>query len=272
MRIDSPLPRRALLALAMLLVCGAFAAGLQAEEPPSPPLPTEEVPKVEPPGETPVAAEAVPDTPGDSPAEPLGELEAAKPVAAPPSTQPSASSLSATTRARTRNAIISVRSFTPEQTLELIVGNLSELGGIVQSSTNGSAKIYVPDTALEEALATINTLGEVVVEDVSSEDVTLEIVTLQARIQELEASRQRVKGMLAKSSTVEDSLAVERDLQEVTQELESSQGRLNFLENRVASTPIELSVSMQARPQAETLRRGRPFEWVGSYGLDTVLP
>jgi len=237
------------LVLFAVLACGGLDTKLCAEEPP--PLP--------------IVGN------GMEPEVLVEPVETLEETVAPP-VAPTADALSATTRARTRQATIAVRSFTPEQTLEAIVANLSELGGTVQSSNTGSARIYVPDTAFEEALATINKLGEVVVEDVSSEDVTLERVTLQARIQELEASRQRVKGMLAKSTTVTDSLAVERDLQQVTQEIETNQGRLNYLDSRVRSAPLDVSVSMQARPQAETLRRGRPFEWVAQYGLEAILP
>jgi hypothetical protein len=174
-------------------------------------------------------------------------------------------------RAALRQASVGIRSFEPEQTMAAAVQLLLALDAYVQESETGRAEFRVPADHFDAALAALRQVGEVVREDVTSEDVTLEIVTLEARIQELEASRRRVQGMLEQATTVQDSLDVERTLREVTDELETQQGRLRFVRQRVELSPLSLAVSMKERPTVRMPRERQPFRWVESYGLHEVL-
>lgn len=172
----------------------------------------------------------------------------------------------------TRNASVSIRSFTPEATLEEVVTALEALGAYVQSSETGQVDMRIPASKLDTALKTLKTLGEVVDEQVRSEDVSLEVVQLRARIREVEKGRQRLLGMLELSENVKDSLLLEKELNTVTQNLESHQGRLRFLERRLAESPLTLHVSMKARPRVERLpAHRRPHSWVRNYGIGNLL-
>lgn len=255
--------------------------GARAEAPPpaeAPPAAIEEaVPQ--PDGEVVDEEAAPPSTPsalgseqagadlGETEQAPAGTVSpSAAPVAAP--TVPSGGSAR---RVQTRTATISIRSFTPAPTLEQAVARISELGGYVQSSDVGRVEMRVPMPSIDAAIEALREVGEVVDEQVSGEDVTLEIVTAEARIQELESSRLRVTKMLAFSANVADSLAIEKDLQEVTNQLEAQQGRLRYLNTRASWAPLTVLVSMKARPRVERPNKRRPFAWVGQYGLDHLL-
>ncbi|MBI5499036.1 MAG: DUF4349 domain-containing protein [Deltaproteobacteria bacterium] len=175
-------------------------------------------------------------------------------------------------RAVVREAAVGIRSFEPEATMAAAIRAVGALGGYVQESETGSAELRVPADRLDAALAALREIGEVVREDVTSEDVTMELATLRGRIEQLETSRRRVQGLLAVAETVADSLDVERTLREVTGELESQQGRLRFLLARTELSSVSLVVSMRERPTERLPRVRQPFPWVESYGLDAVLP
>jgi hypothetical protein len=155
--------------------------------------------------------------------------------------------------------------------MDRAVDALEALGAYIQESRTGWASLRVPADRLDAAVEALRGVGEVVREDRTLEDVTLEIVTLEARMRELEASRRRIQGMLAVAATVSDTLAVERTLQQVTSDLEAQQGRHRFLLDRVEFAPLELEVSMKARPAPVRPSNRPPFPWVREYGLEAVL-
>lgn len=226
----------------------------------------------------PPPVEATPPTaaPVAQPAPTAGATRPAVPVAAPATPKQPVTTKKAESkdeRLVTRSAHVAIRSFTPEETLEAAINALEPLGAYIQSSETGSAQLRIPAQNLEKAMEALKGVGEVVDESVNSEDVGLEVVQLRAKIGEVEKSRARILEMLTLSNTVSDSVLIERQLQEITQTLEGHQGRLRYLERRVAETPLALSVSMKARPKVERMpAHRRPHDWVQSYGLGNLLP
>jgi hypothetical protein len=221
-------------------------------------------------------AAAAPDAP--APAEPaiaagvpspLGQPGVPPVASAGPS--PAAPAPSSVDRAVLRSVAVGIRSFHPGETMDAAVAALEALGAYVQQSRTGHAELRVPADRLDQALERLRGVGEVVREDVASEDVTLELATLQARAEELESSRRRVQSMLVTALDVSDSLAVEQMLREVTGELEAQLGRLRFLRQRVELSPLSLDVSARERPAAPLRPERQPFRWVQQYGLEGVL-
>ena len=170
-----------------------------------------------------------------------------------------------------RRADVGIRSFQPEETMAAAVEALGKLGAWVLQSETGRSEFRVPADRLDAAIVALRSLGEVVREDVSSEDVTMELAVVGGRIAELETSRRRVQEMLLMASTIADSLAVEQTLRSVTEELEGQQGRLRFLRERVELSPLTLAVGMRERPAVKLPRERQPFPWVESYGLSALL-
>jgi predicted nucleic acid-binding Zn-ribbon protein len=167
--------------------------------------------------------------------------------------------------------VVALRSFTPAETMDQAVRALEEMGGWILESETGRAEFRIPAAQLDDALRVLRRTGEVVQEDVKSEDVSMEIATLQGRIDELDRARRRVQELLAVATTTKEALDVEQRLAEITEDLEAQQGRVRFLEQRVAESPLTLGVSMRGRPAPQGVRRRPPFPWVEDYGLDALL-
>lgn len=236
-----------------------------------------DVPAAEPAATTPLAdAAAAPDAP--APAEPAFDAAVPSVVGQPgvppvagAGPSPAAPASSSGDRAVIRSVAVGIRSFHPAETMDAAVAALEALGAYVQQSRTGHAELRVPADRLDAALEALRGVGEVVREDVASEDVTLELATLQARAEELESSRRRVQSMLVTALDVSDSLAVEQMLREVTGELEAQLGRLRFLRQRVELSPLALDVSARERPAAPLRPERQPFRWVQQFGLEGVL-
>ncbi|MFQ6027248.1 MAG: DUF4349 domain-containing protein [Dehalococcoidia bacterium] len=124
------------------------------------------------------------------------------------------------------------------------------LGGFVEqlSSTGGSEReqanmtIRVPQEEFFNALERIEDLGEVQNRNVGSEDVSEEFIDLKARLESSQREEESLLALLERANNVTEILTIERELTRIRSEIERVQGRLNFLERRVALATITVSL------------------------------
>ncbi len=138
-------------------------------------------------------------------------------------------------------------------TVDRIVGVARGLGGWVVSSDHtsehsGSIAIRVPAESLDEAFRQVEALAlEVESRAVTSEDVTDEYVDSQSRLTSMRATELRLLSFLEQAEDVEDALAVQSELSRLQQQIEQTQGRLNFLEQTAAYSLVEVSLKLTSQ-------------------------
>jgi hypothetical protein len=206
--------------------------------------------------------------------------EAEKIVEAPPA-QPSAYDTAGTAYAaerliiRTGNISMVVEdTLAAQATIEGMVAGMAGEGAFVVSideygGTEGNQpqimmSIRVPAARFDQAMDRLAELAVTVTSsNESSQDVTEEYVDLEARLESLEAARQRLLEIMQEARVTKDLLEAEQQLTQREVEIESIKGRMQYLEQsaRLSSIWIELQpyilsqpVSDQWRP-AETVRR-----------------
>ena len=126
----------------------------------------------------------------------------------------------------------------------------TRLGGYVESSVQHSERsarlvLRVPSTALDASLDSLARIGKVESRSITATDVTEQARDLEARVATLRATRDRLRQLLERATSVSDIAAVEAQLARVQQDLESLEGRLKSLRTDVALS--ELSVSIEQR-------------------------
>jgi hypothetical protein len=119
------------------------------------------------------------------------------------------------------------------------------LGGYIEESRESSGggvhiKVRVPAAALEEAMDSVATLGHVEKRQISADDVTEQVVDLEARVATRRAIRDRLRALLERAGSIPDVISVERELARVQGELDVLERRLEYL--RGSSSMAELSV------------------------------
>jgi len=141
-------------------------------------------------------------------------------------------------------------------------GIADALGGYVGGSQAGTLEdsatltLRVPADRFEELLARLHELEsvEVVSESTTEEDVTRQIVDLEARIRNLQASEASYRALLDRAERIDDVLSVQARLDEVRGQIEQLQGQLQTVEGQADLSTLTVTI----------IPRGEPVEAVQS--------
>ena len=105
--------------------------------------------------------------------------------------------------------------------------------------------IRVPVANLDGFLAAVFELGDVRSQSLDAQDVTLEVIDLQARISTLEDSIARLRDLQQRAESVADLVAVEAELATRQAELESLTARRDYLANQVELATVYIVVDQR---------------------------
>lgn len=124
------------------------------------------------------------------------------------------------------------------------------LGGTVdddrrRSGDSASAELVVrvPPDALDDFVAGLGELAEVTSSAITTDDVTDEYTDLEGRIENLRASVERIRALMAEADDVAQVAALEGELSRREQELESAEGRMRVLDEQVQLATATISIS-----------------------------
>ena len=141
---------------------------------------------------------------------------------------------------------VSVVQTAIDQTQSAVVG----MGGFVErlSSSGGPRRqranmtIRVPQAQFFSAISRIEALGVVQSRNLGAEDVSAQFIDLEARLRSSLGEEESLLGLLERTQSVAEVLAIERELFRVRAEIERTQGQLNFIERRVDLATIDLTL------------------------------
>ena len=133
-----------------------------------------------------------------------------------------------------------------------------ELGGYVGASQAGtldqsaSLTLRVPADRFDDPLARIHEIEglEIISESTREQDVTGQIVDLEARIANLEASEATYRELVARAERIEDILAVQSRLDEVRGQIEQLSGQLETIEGQADLSTLTVTLIPRGEPVA----------------------
>lgn len=109
--------------------------------------------------------------------------------------------------------------------------------------TFATITLGVPVGEFENAMRRLRTLADRVLdESASGTDVTDEYVDLGAKLENLQATRDRIRTFLEQATSVEESLEVNAQLSEIEGQIAEIQGRINYLAGRAAYSTITVQI------------------------------
>lgn len=152
---------------------------------------------------------------------------------------------------RTGSLSIEIKKDTLQSAYGRVVAIAEGVGGFVSDSrtdssagrmTGGTITIRVPNDSFSKVMVDLEGIGKVTSLSQGAEDVTDEYVDLESRIRNLEAQESVYLGLMAKAQTIEESIAVQRELSAVQQQIEQLKGRKNFLDNHIGFSAVQVSL------------------------------
>lgn len=116
--------------------------------------------------------------------------------------------------------------------------------------------LRIPQNKFDIVLDGVCGLAEFVeYKNISTVDVTEEYVDITSRLKTKFEVKQRYENILrTKAKTVEDVLMAEEQLSKLQEEIESAQGRLNYLSNKVSYSTIQMDIYETIIPKEEPVR------------------
>lgn len=136
----------------------------------------------------------------------------------------------------------------------------AERGGFVAASSRQTHETHnetyrtervvvrVPSDEFEASMAELEGLGEVESATTDTEDVTEQLVDIEARLENLRAERDRLRRLFESANETDDVLAVQRELSDVQEEIERLEARRQSLERDVALSTITVELA-EERPE-----------------------
>jgi hypothetical protein len=157
------------------------------------------------------------------------------------------------------------------------------VGQVTVSGTRGDARsltatLLVPASRLDGALAALKSIGLVVQESQSGDDVTDQVIDIGARLSNARNAEKRLVDLLQKrTGDLADVLAAEREITRVREEIERFDAQRKNLERRVTYATLTLEVAEQQHaaldlgPQPISGRFRDAFVTGISQALDSAL-
>jgi hypothetical protein len=122
-------------------------------------------------------------------------------------------------------------------------------GGYVEDSSMhgikaklGELTIRVPASAFDRAMNDLRGLGSVEGQSISGQDVTSQFVDLDARLRTWQAQEAVLLRLMRRATSIETTLRVQNQLQDVQFRIEQIKGQLRLLENQTSLATIDVSL------------------------------
>lgn len=128
------------------------------------------------------------------------------------------------------------------------------LGGFMeQLASSGSPDrqqatltIRVPQAQFFVAVERVSALGELLGQNLGSQDVTEQFIDLNARLQSAQREEKSLLDLLGRVTALGDVLSLERELSRVRSDIERLQGQLDFIKRRVDLATLAISLTTKA--------------------------
>jgi hypothetical protein len=141
----------------------------------------------------------------------------------------------------------------PEEVARRVAAVTASLGGFVEQSRESSGgrvhiTVRVPAATLEAAMDSVATMGHVEKREISADDVTEQLVDLDARVATRREIRNRLRALLERAQSIEEVITVERELGRVQGELDGLERRLEYLRGSASMAALGVDAGKERIP------------------------
>jgi Domain of unknown function (DUF4349) len=158
--------------------------------------------------------------------------------------------------------------------VEASLGKIEEIargsGGYLANRTDAAITVRIPRARFQEVLGKIEKLGDVLHRTVTADDVTDQVVDLEARLKNARAMRERLAELLHGATATKDALEIEKELSRVMGDIESMEGKLKLFSDKIAYSTVTATFEPVHDSEVHAIAR-LPLPWLQELGLSSLL-
>lgn len=147
-----------------------------------------------------------------------------------------------------RNGSMGLEVESLSETLEQIEKWVSDFGGYISSSDEGSSwlnvRAHIPENRFDEAMESTGSFGKLVYKNISSRDVTDQYYDIETRLKNKRLLLEKLQGYLKDAKNISEIMQVEDKIENCTSEIESLQGQINRLSKEISYSEIYINANL----------------------------
>lgn len=162
---------------------------------------------------------------------------------------------------------VSVQTKEYDAYISSLTASVTALGGYIENSSadfgNGYSSrrfatytVRIPADKLDAFITSAGENGTIISKTENQQNVTLEYVDLESRIEAYKTEKQTLTNLLEKAESLDNVLAIQERLSEVNYQIESYTSQLKVLENRVSYSTVTLRIN-----EVERVTEAEPTLW-----------
>tara|TARA_Y100001935_G_C17276138_1_gene494779 strand:- start:405 stop:1235 length:831 start_codon:yes stop_codon:yes gene_type:complete len=180
------------------------------------------------------------------------------------------SSISNSDKRIQRNANLNIEVKSINESIDKLNNIISSFGGEIISSNKGgfdygqpyaNIRLRVLSENLDSVLIEFKKLSsKVISENIYTNDVSEEFIDIEARLKIMKSTENRFNDLLSKSEKIEEIIQVEKELMRIRGDVESLEGRLNYLTKTTDTSEINLNLNEQIPITGESWKINEEFK------------
>ena len=162
---------------------------------------------------------------------------------------------------------VSVQTKEYDAYISSLTASVTALGGYIENSSadfgNGYTSrrfatytVRIPADKLDAFITSAGENGTIISKTENQQNVTLEYVDLESRIEAYKTEKQTLTNLLEKAESLDNVLAIQERLSEVNYQIESYTSQLKILANRVSYSTVTLRIN-----EVERVTEAEPTLW-----------
>ncbi|MCB1140886.1 MAG: DUF4349 domain-containing protein [Leptospiraceae bacterium] len=148
-----------------------------------------------------------------------------------------------------------------EEKIKSIRGYIEGKKGYIQREDLYSLTVKIPATEFFSLMDYLKTLGELESRSINAKDITEEYIDTGIRLENARKLQTRLLDLLAKAKSISDTLEIEKELNRVTNTVDTLQGKMNYFKNIVNFSEVSIYL---LKPKTQYGPIGYVFYWIGS--------
>ena len=180
------------------------------------------------------------------------------------------SSISNSDKRIQRNANLNIEVKSINESIDKLNNIIPSFGGEIISSNKGgfdygqpyaNIRLRVLSENLDSVLIEFKKLSsKVISENIYTNDVSEEFIDIEARLKIMKSTENRFNDLLSKSEKIEEIIQVEKELMRIRGDIESLEGRLNYLTKTTDTSEINLNLNEQIPITGESWKINEEFK------------